>query len=70
MNNFQWIQSMPLPVFAQWLCDINKCDTCFFKDKKEEGAPGKCTWYWLNEENKLLDDDENVSDTHSVEKEL
>jgi hypothetical protein len=50
VNNFQWLKSMPLPVLAQWLCDINKCDTCFFKDKKEEGAPGKCTWYWLNEE--------------------
>ncbi len=64
---------MPEPVLAQWLCDINKCDTCFFKDKKEEGAPGKCTWYWLNKE--LPDEDEpmvqkeiyeQIKDDHGV----
>ena len=41
---------MPDPVFAQWLCDINKCESCWFKDKKDEFRPGKCTWQWLNEE--------------------
>lgn len=50
MTNYEWLMSMPLPVFSQWLCDINKCDTCWFKDKKDEDYPGKCTWQWLNEE--------------------
>ena len=59
MTNFEWIRSMPLPVLAQWLCDINKCDSCWFKYKKDEGLSGKCTWYWLNEENKLSEDDQD-----------
>ena len=52
---------MPLPVLAQWLCDINKCDSCWFKYKKDEDLSGKCTWYWLNEENKLTEDKQDAS---------
>lgn len=50
MTNYEWLRDMPVPVLAQWLCDISKCDTCVFAKAKDEYDPGKCTWYWLNQE--------------------
>ena len=50
MTNFEWVKSMPAPVLAQWLCDINKCESCFFAKLKDENYPGTCTWQWLNKE--------------------
>lgn len=55
MTNYEYLMSMPEPVLAEWLCDINKCDTCWFKDKKDEFMPGKCTWYWLRQASPLDD---------------
>lgn len=53
MTNFEVLHQMPLPVMAEWLCSINKCETCWFKDKKEECMPARCTWYWLNNQSDL-----------------
>ena len=44
---------MPAAVLSEWLCSINRCETCWFRDKKEEYQSGRCTWYWLNEESGL-----------------
>lgn len=46
---------MPKAMFAQWLCDINKCDHCFFKAFKDEYSPGTCTWQWLNQKSPFND---------------
>ena len=55
MTNYDWLMSMPKAMFAQWLCDINKCDHCFFKALKDEYSPGTCTWQWLNQKSPFND---------------
>ena len=67
MTNYETLREMPLPAFAQWLCDINKCDTCWFKDKKSEYQLGKCTWYWLTEPSSFFGEaaDEKSESHHS-----